>query len=131
FGATTLTLADIDGNGTLDLYVANYRTNDVRDAGQVQLQSVRGQLMVPPALQNRLLLVGGHVQEYGEPDILYLNDGGGHFVPEPWIQGRFRDEKGNALKKAPFDWGLTAAFHDINGDGWPDLYVCNDYWTPD
>ena len=26
---------------------------------------------------------------------------------------------------------LTATFRDINGDGAPDLYVCNDYWTPD
>src|SRR3974390_1396306 len=39
FGATTLALADIDGNGTLDLYVANYRTNDIRDAPEVQLLS--------------------------------------------------------------------------------------------
>src|SRR5262249_1407791 len=22
-------------------------------------------------------------------------------------------------------------FHDLDGDGAPDLYVCNDYWTPD
>jgi len=29
------------------------------------------------------------------------------------------------------DWGLTAAFRDLNNDGLPDLYVCNDYWTPD
>ena len=26
---------------------------------------------------------------------------------------------------------MTAAFRDLNGDGAPDLYVCNDYWTPD
>jgi hypothetical protein len=26
---------------------------------------------------------------------------------------------------------LTATFRDINGDGIPDLYVCNDFWTPD
>src|SRR5262249_8620021 len=25
----------------------------------------------------------------------------------------------------------TASFRDLNGDGFPDLYVCNDYWTPD
>ena len=26
-----MTLADVDGNGTLDLYVANYRADDIRD----------------------------------------------------------------------------------------------------
>ena len=35
------------------------------------------------------------------------------------------------LTEPPLDWGLTAAFRDLNGDGKPDLYVCNDYWTPD
>jgi enediyne biosynthesis protein E4 len=41
------------------------------------------------------------------------------------------DASGQALEEAPLDWGLTATFRDVNGDGWPDLYVCNDYWTPD
>src|SRR5262249_15357464 len=31
----------------------------------------------------------------------------------------------------PLDWGLTASFRDLNDDGFPDLYVCNDFWTPD
>src|SRR6185295_1758872 len=29
------------------------------------------------------------------------------------------------------DLGLSAMFRDINGDGHPDLYVCNDFQTPD
>ncbi|MDZ7694925.1 MAG: FG-GAP-like repeat-containing protein [Balneolaceae bacterium] len=29
------------------------------------------------------------------------------------------------------DWGLTAKFQDLNGDGLPDLYVCNDFFTKD
>jgi hypothetical protein len=28
------------------------------------------------------------------------------------------------LKK---DWGLAAKFQDLNDDGRPDLYVCNDF----
>src|SRR5207302_11283071 len=41
------------------------------------------------------------------------------------------DESGRRLESPPRDWGLSAAFRDMNGDGFPDLYVCNDYWTPD
>ena len=29
------------------------------------------------------------------------------------------------------DWGLTTRFQDIDNDGDPDIYVCNDFWTPD
>lgn len=131
FAATSMAFADVDGNGTIDFYVTNYRTNDVRDTGRVDLQSVNGRTVVPPALRSRFLLVDGKLQEYGEPDLLYLNDGHGHFSPAPWIGGRFRDNQGKVLTAAPLDWGLGAAFHDLNGDGYPDLYVCNDYWTPD
>lgn len=131
FGSGTLALADVDGNGTLDLYVANYRTDDIRDRGKVDIQSVRGQLTIPPALKDRLLLVNGQMIEYGEPDALYLNGGQGHFTPVSWTTGFFLDEDGKPLPRAPLDWGLTATFRDLNGDDLPDLYVCNDYWTPD
>jgi enediyne biosynthesis protein E4 len=131
FGSTTMTLADVDGNGTLDLYVANYRGEDIRDRGQVDLQMVKGQLTVPPKLRHRLLVVGGRVLEYGEPDVLLLNDGRGRFTPVSWTDGAFLDEDGQKLTELLLDWGLTASFRDITGNGFPDLYVCNDYWTPD
>ena len=131
FGSVTMALADVDGNGTLDLYVANNRTDDIRDRGQVDLRMVNGQLTVPPSLKDRLVVVNGKVLEYGEPDFLYLNDGHGHFSPVSWTNGTFLDEEGRSLTNAPLDWGLTATFRDLNGDGYPDLYVCNDYWTPD
>src|SRR5438874_4445186 len=75
FGSVTLALADVDGNGTLDLYVANNRTDDIRDQGQVNVQMANGKLMIPPALRDRLVVVNGKVLEYGEPDVLYRNDG--------------------------------------------------------
>jgi hypothetical protein len=131
YGSVTMALADVDGNGTLDLYVANNRTDDIRDHGQVDLQMVNGKLTIPPSLRNRLVLINGKLFEYGEPDFLYLNDGEGHFTAVSWTNGAFLDEAGRALTNAPLDWGLTATFRDINGDGRPDIYVCNDYWTPD
>lgn len=131
FGSTTMTLADIDGNGTLDLYVANYRTDDVRDHGRVNMTMVNGKPVMAGADPNRFLMINGKLAEHGEPDQLFLNDGAGHFKAVSWTDGTFLDEDGNKLKEAPLDWGLTAAFRDVNGDMAPDLYVCNDYWTPD
>jgi enediyne biosynthesis protein E4 len=131
YGSVTMALADVDGNGTLDLYVANNRTDDIRDRGRVDLQMVNGKLTVPPALTNRLVVINGKLFEYGEPDVLYLNDGHGHFNAVSWTGGAFLDEEGKPLGTTPLDWGLTASFRDLNGDGWPDLYVCNDYWTSD
>ncbi|MFM8420410.1 MAG: FG-GAP repeat domain-containing protein [Verrucomicrobiota bacterium] len=130
-GASTMAIADVDGNGTPDVYVANYSTEDVRDRGRINVQMVGGKPRLAGSRPDRFLLVDGRLVEAGQPDQLYLNDGGGRFRPVPWTSGAFRDEEGKLLGAAPNDWGLTATFRDLNGDGAPDLYVCNDYWTPD
>jgi len=69
--------------------------------------------------------------ENGEPDLLLRNDGDGHFKPVSWTDGSFLDEEGRPLAAPPLDWGLSVMFRDVNGDGAPDLYVCNDFKTPD
>ncbi len=130
-GSMTLALADVDGDGTLDLYVANYRTEDIRDQSRIEVRTINGRTVLAPQYEGRLMLVGGQVFELGEPDFLYFNNGHGRFSPVPWTGGRFLDEEGQPITSPPRDWGLTATFRDITGDGLPDLYVCNDYWTPD
>src|SRR6266576_3542145 len=97
FGSTTLALADIDGNGTLDLYVTNYRTDDIRDRARIDVQRIDGQVRVAPWLRDRLILTEQGLLEFGEPDILYLNDGKGHFSPVSWTRGKFLDESGKTL----------------------------------
>ncbi|HYE33017.1 MAG TPA: VCBS repeat-containing protein [Methylomirabilota bacterium] len=130
YGSVTMTLADIDGNGSLDLYVGNNRTDDIRDRGSVDMRMVGGRMQPPRELANRLVVHNGQIFEYGEPDVLLLNDGHGKFQAAKWNEA-FANESGEALKQAPLDWALTAAFRDLNNDGAPDLYVCNDFWTPD
>src|SRR5439155_9289649 len=73
----------------------------------------------------------GVIVENGEPDALYLNDGRGHFTPVAFTSGSFLDEDGKPLSAPPRDWGLSVMFRDLNGDGAPDIYVCNDLDSPD
>ncbi|MHB9005945.1 MAG: FG-GAP-like repeat-containing protein [Limisphaerales bacterium] len=142
-GGMSLALSDVDGDGDLDLYVVNYRTTTVMDQPRTKftINTVNGRPVVAlvngvPAtradLTNRFVLTpSGHVMELGEADQLLLNDGRGRFTPLSWTDGHFLDEEGKPLVEPPRDWGLSVQFRDVNGDGAPDLYVCNDLFSPD
>ncbi len=131
-GSTSMALADIDGNGTLDLYVANYgATSLLRSGGALSYRMVDGKPVVTGRQAKRIKIIDGLMYELGEPDVLYLNDGHACFHAVSWTNGAFLDENGKPLAEAPWDQGLTALFRDFNGDGFPDLYVCNDASTPD
>jgi hypothetical protein len=142
-GSTSMALADIDGDGDLDLYVTNIPRRPVRNElsvnyeikeinGERQIVAINGKPTTSPELAGRFKVSPtGEVLEYGEADHFFLNNGDGTFKLLSFTDGRFLDEDGNILKETPMDWGLSARFHDFNGDGLPDLYVCNDLFTPD
>ncbi len=142
-GSTSMALADIDGDGDLDLYVANFRPSTIKDIPNAQFRvqyinsqptitHFNGQPVDTPDLTNRFFLFSsGTIMELGEEDALYLNDGKGRFTPVSFTDGTFLDENGHRLETPPRDWGLAVEFYDFNGDGAPDIYVCNDLFTPD
>ena len=141
-GSMSMTLADIENDGDLDLYVANFHPTTIKDSPNTRIRirmvnnrpmvaSVNGVDANSPELKDRFKISENrNVLEYGEPDFLFINDGSGNFSKTDYLK-RFLDENGNELEALPFGWGLAARFTDVNRDGFQDLYVCNDLFTPD
>ncbi|WP_372638433.1 FG-GAP repeat domain-containing protein [Fodinibius sp.] len=140
-GSNTMTLADIDKDGDLDLYITNYKLKTVRDIYSAEELSTENtvrregdSLVVVPPFDKYYGIIETEGQsyrnEYGTKDELYINGGEGAFRKVDNDKDYFMAADGSEQGLSR-DWGLTAKFQDVNGDGYPDLYVANDFWTPD
>ncbi|MEP6646768.1 MAG: CRTAC1 family protein, partial [Saprospiraceae bacterium] len=107
---------DYDNDGDLDLYLLNYPV-DFSYASKINVKPSPDGQTVEPLLEP--------INEY-DSDRLYRNDG----PPKPDGSGGFKD----VSKEAGiwnFAYGLSVSVEDFNHDGWPDIYVGNDFIQPD
>lgn len=140
-GATTGIVADIDKDGDYDYYQCHYRFKSIKDEMyhvRGLAQGPSGNWIVPESLERRLAStrnLSGQpmLLERGRPDMLYINDGAGHFTPlSNEMVYQFNGRPSPVVDDGYIaDWSLSAAFHDFNLDGMPDIYTCSDFLSPD
>jgi hypothetical protein len=134
--STSIAVADVDGDGALDIYICNYRSRSYLDDHievgpelTKEWQRVRDGKELSPQFKDQFYAQGTALFEKGEPDVLLLNDGRGRFKE---ADASYFTLPPGSLPPGPLDGsGLAAQFRDFNGDSAPDLYVCNDFHTPD
>ena len=109
---------DYDHDGDLDLYLLTYQ--DFEPTEQMKVRFVDGQPTVHPDFFGQYEIMAGKSVHAGDADILYQNDGNGRFT-----------DVSQAAGIAGYDLGLSVTWFDFDNDGWQDIYVGNDFKTPD
>jgi hypothetical protein len=106
------TFVDYDRDGWLDLVVGDYFANSVRDPRTGQF--VRSDLWNP--VSTRVMPETSTSAENGGGTRIFHNLG----------HGRFEDATETIGFKL-HGWSLAVGAADLDNDGWPDLYVANDF----
>ena len=153
---TGVTMADVNGDGLLDIYICYSGKNAAQRGNQLYIN--QGNLHFTEQAAAYGLADSGYCTQAAFVD--YDNDGDldlfllRHSVKkidnlelashrdelDPLSgdklyenrNGHFVDVSQKAgLRQSPLTYGLGIAIADINKDGWPDVYVTNDYNEPD
>ena len=133
------TFVDVDNNGLLDIYVCRYGAPNLlyinQGDGTFKEEAQARGLAVTDAsvmaafcdydrdgfldvfIQTNIL---DSSRPNGQSDYLFHNNGDGTFTDVTARAGISGEAQGH-----------SAAWWDYDGDGWPDLYVANDFATPD
>lgn len=123
---TMVAFSDYDRDGDLDFYRTETRLLSVKEMFNFKMdviQNKEGELVPAPKFARDVEALGGGFAEKGTYDHLFRNESTEEVV--------FRDVTRKAGISIAREHGLAAVWWDFNNDLNPDLYISNDFHTPD
>ncbi len=102
--STQAVFLDYDKDGDLDMYLCNHNVHSVRSYGTVKKRKEKDSVAGDQFFENRLM--------QGETGFINVTES-------------------TRIYSSPLGYGLSVAAADINGDGWTDIYVGNDFHEND
>lgn len=126
---TMVAFADYDRDGDLDFYRTETRLLSIKEmfAHKVLIKKDdQGAWQAHPSQASEFEMIAGVPRELGTQDRLFRNEG-----VAPNGMPKLVEVTRSAGIKIAREHGLAAVWWDFDNDGWPDLYVSNDFHTPD
>lgn len=126
---TMVAFSDYDLDGDLDFYRTETRLLGLSEMFGTKIDLVKdaeGHWQPHSKYGSEFEIIDGVPRELGTQDILFRNEGS-----TPQQPFRFREVTFQAGISKSLDHGLAAVWWDYNNDHYPDLYVSNDFHTPD
>ncbi len=154
---TGVTMADVNGDGLLDIYVCySGKTDNATRSNQLFINQGNNKFkeqakeygLADPGYSTQavffdydndgdldMFLLNHNIKKIDNMELARYKDQTDDLASNKLFRndnGHFTDvSKAAGIVQNPLTFGLGVAIADINKDGWPDIYVTNDYNEPD